>query len=67
MLALQADLVGHEVFAIVAPEHVGDCGAGELAKLYYPRVALRRRLGDKEGFFDCGKAANMLGWFHEDW
>ena len=66
-LALERAEPGHEVFQIVAPDHVGDLPSMELAEKYYPRVPLRRSLTGCEGFFDCSKAARLLGWHHPEW
>jgi len=65
--SLEAGVTGHEVFEIVAPDHVGGAPSGELAATYYPGVPLRRELGGTEGFFDCSKADRLLGWRHELW
>ena len=66
-LALEGDLSGHEVFQIVAREQVGGLPSTELAARHYPDVPWRRQLSGAEGFFDCSKAAQLLGWRHQDW
>jgi nucleoside-diphosphate-sugar epimerase len=65
--ALEADLSGHEVFYIVAPQNAGGAPSRELAQGQYPAVPLRCELSGEDGFFDCSKAERMLGWRHEDW
>jgi nucleoside-diphosphate-sugar epimerase len=66
-LALEGDLSGHEAFYIVAPENAGGAPSQELAEKNYPSVPLRRQLIGDEGFFDCSKARQILGWRHQDW
>jgi nucleoside-diphosphate-sugar epimerase len=66
-LALEEDLSGHEVFQIVAGDQVGGLPSMELAARNYPGVPWRREPGGNEGFFDCSKAAQLLGWRHQDW
>jgi nucleoside-diphosphate-sugar epimerase len=66
-LAIDGDLMGHEAFLVVAPEQVGGAASLELAGRHYPGVPWRRQLSGDEGFFDCSKAARLLGWRHEDW
>jgi nucleoside-diphosphate-sugar epimerase len=66
-LALEADVSGHEAFHIVAPDHVGQAPAQELAREHYPGVRHRRAMTGGESFFDCTKAAQILGWRHNDW
>ena len=66
-LALESELVGHEVFHIVAPDQLGRASSAELAERYYPAVPRRHLLSEKEGFFDSSKAGRLLGWQHQDW
>jgi nucleoside-diphosphate-sugar epimerase len=66
-LALEGAQIGHEVFEIVAPDHVGGASSTELAKRYYPGVMWRRQPGADESFFDSSKAGRLLGWQHQDW
>ena len=66
-LGLESELIGHETFNIVAPDHVGGASATELAERYYAGVPRPRPLRDDESFFDCTKAARLLGWQHQDW
>lgn len=65
LLALTADFAGHEVFYVVAPETMVETPSMELRARHYPDVPLRRDLPGTTGFFDCRKAADILGWHHE--
>ncbi len=65
LLALEADFTGHEVFYIVAPETMVDTPSLELRARHYPEVPLHADLPGTTGFFDCRKAAALLGWHHE--
>jgi UDP-glucose 4-epimerase len=67
LLAIRAGYTGHEVFLIVAPDHVGTATAAELAAARYPDVPLTRAMGPAEGFFNCAKADSLLGWRHDEW
>jgi nucleoside-diphosphate-sugar epimerase len=66
-LGLDSKVIGHEAFHIVAPDHVGGASSTELAEQYYAGVPRPRALRDDESFFDCTKAARLLGWQHQDW
>jgi nucleoside-diphosphate-sugar epimerase len=68
LLALQAEFRGHEVFFIVAPRTIfsADVASTELAARYYPGVPVHTPLPANAGFYDCSKAARLLGWRHED-
>jgi len=66
-LGLESEVIGHEAFHIVAPDQVGGASSMELAERYYGSVPRRRPLRDDESFFDCTKAARLLGWQHPDW
>ena len=50
LLAIGAGYTGHEVFLIVAPDHVGPAPAMELAAAHYPDVPLRRARARRKGF-----------------
>ncbi len=65
LLAVTADFVGHEVFYIVAPRTTMAEPSIDLARQHYPNTAIRGDLSDQTGFFDCSKAARLLGWTHE--
>lgn len=62
--ALTADFKGHEAFYIVAPTTMMPIPSMELKERFFPDVPLRRELVGDEGFFDCRKAEQMLGWRH---
>ena len=65
LLGVTADFSGHETFYIVAPKTMVDTPSLELRERHYPEVPLRRDLAGTTGFFDCGKAADILGWHHD--
>lgn len=59
---------GHDAFFIVAPEPRCEQEAEVLRQMYWGHVPVRGG-GDFTGstrFFDCGKAAKMLGWIHQE-
>ncbi len=62
--AVVAEFVGHEVFYIVAPDTMVDTPSIDLKDEHYPEVPLRGFLSGNQGFFDCRKAEEMLGWSH---
>jgi UDP-glucose 4-epimerase len=64
--AAAAEFEGHEVFYIVAPRTMVDTPSPDLAAEHYPHVAVRGDLGGNRGFFDCRKAAEVLGWDHDE-
>jgi UDP-glucose 4-epimerase len=64
--AATAAFEGHEVFYVVAPRTMVDAPSLELAAEHYPRVPIRGDLGGNRGFFDCRKAAEILGWEHDE-
>ncbi len=66
LLGATAPFHGHEVFYIVAPRTMMDTPSSELKERYYPDVELRGDLDGNQGFFDCGKAAGILGWRHDE-
>lgn len=65
LLGVTADFTGHEVVYIVAPETMVDTPSLELAARHYPEVPIRGDLTGNRGFFDCAKAAAILGWDHD--
>lgn len=65
LLGLTGDFSGHESFYVVAPETMVDTPSVELWSQHYPGVPLRRDLAGNQGFFDCAKAADLLGWSHD--
>jgi hypothetical protein len=38
----------------------------DLARQHCPNTAIRGDLSDHTGFFNCSKAARVLGWKHEE-
>jgi nucleoside-diphosphate-sugar epimerase len=66
LLAVTADIAGHAVFYIVAPRTTMAEPSVDLARQYYPNTPIRGDLSDHTGFFDCSKAARVLGWNHEE-
>lgn len=62
LLACKADLSGHHVLWVVAPDTVSDIPSASLAATYYPDVPLRRPLPGHQGFFDCTPTRQLLGW-----
>ncbi len=65
LLGVMSDFSGHEVFYVVAPDTMVDTPSLELRARYYPDVPVRGDLSGTRGFFDCSKAAAMLGWHHD--
>lgn len=63
--ALTADFTGHEAFFVVAPTTTTSVPSAELRSRFYPDVPVRRSLEGNAGFYDCGKAAKLLGWTHD--
>jgi UDP-glucose 4-epimerase len=64
LLSLTADLRGHEVFLIAAPDTMMDEPSLELKQRYFPDVPLRGDLSGHRSFFDSSKAERMLAWKH---
>lgn len=64
LLGITADFRGHQAFYIVAPNTAVDIPSLELAQQYYPATPIRSDLAGTRGFFDCSKAARLLGWVH---
>jgi nucleoside-diphosphate-sugar epimerase len=65
-LAVTAEFRGHEVFYITAPHTTETELSVDLAGKHYPNTAVRGDLSGQKSFFDCGKAARILGWHHEE-
>lgn len=65
LLALTADFTGHQVFYITAPHTAMDVPSRQLAQAHYPGTPIRGELAGTASFFDCRKAAQLLGWEHE--
>ncbi len=65
LLGLTADFTGHEVFFVVAPTTTSALDSEQLRRRYHPDVDVRTELSGQQGFYDCGKAARVLGWSHD--
>ena len=65
LLGLTAAFTGHEVFFIVAPTTATTVSSAELHERFHADVPVRRPLDGNAGFYDCGKAAKLLGWVHD--
>lgn len=63
-LAIQAGYKGHEVFFITAPRTLSAIPTLQLAAFAYPNVPVRDDLSGHKSFYDCSKAARLLGWTH---
>lgn len=66
LLALTADFAGHEVVYIVAPYTVATRPSLELAREHHPMTEIRGDLTGHAAFYNCNRAARLLGWKHED-
>ena len=64
LLALTADFCGHEAFYIVAPRTTLATPSLALKDRFFPDVPVRGDLSGNRGFYDCAKAARLLGWQH---
>lgn len=62
LAALSATWRGHEVFYVVASDTVDDGPSEVLQRSTFPEVPVRKPFVGNSGFFDCSKAAAMLGW-----
>lgn len=60
--ACRADFTGHQAFFIVAPDTAAGFPSASLRQRWFPDVPLRRSLTGRQGFWDCGRAARVLGW-----
>ena len=65
LLSLIADLKGHEVFYIAAPNTVSDIPSLELKKEFFPAVPVRGDLSGHKSFFNSSKAERLLSWKHD--
>ncbi|KAF8590216.1 NAD(P)-binding protein [Ramaria rubella] len=58
---------GHEPFFIVAPNTAVEQTSADLCTEAYPEVTdIRKPWVGNASFFDCAKAAKLLGWWEED-
>jgi nucleoside-diphosphate-sugar epimerase len=65
-LTATADFSGHEVFFVTAPITSSTVPSLELARYAYPGVPVRGDLSDHKSFYNCTKAARLLGWSHAE-
>jgi UDP-glucose 4-epimerase len=63
---VSVDFHGHHVFYIVAPQTLSDTASRALAAQFYPETVMRGDFDGNQGFYDCSRAARVLGWHHED-
>jgi UDP-glucose 4-epimerase len=66
LLALTPRFQGHEAFYIVAPDTMMGTPSLELARQHFSDVPVRSDLSGNQGFYDCAKAARLLGWKHDE-
>ena len=66
LLSLTADFAYHEVFYIVAPHTATTEPSAALARAHYPNTPIRDVFKEHAGFFNCAKAARLLGWEHQE-
>jgi nucleoside-diphosphate-sugar epimerase len=64
MLAVKASFQGHEIFYIIAPYTYSAVPSVELARHTFPNVPIRGDLSGHNSFYDCRKAARLLGFIH---
>jgi len=65
LLGVTAGFHGHQVVFVVAPETMTDTPSLVLWERHYPEVPVRGDLSGTRGFFDCRRAAEVLGWVHD--
>jgi len=65
LAGVTAEFSGHEVCYVVAPETMVETPSMQLKEQYYPDVAVRGDLSGNRGFFDCSRARDVLGWYHD--
>lgn len=66
LLGVTAEFRGHEVLYVVAPATMVGTPSLDLAAEHYPGVPVRGDFSGTTGFFDCRKAASVLGWHHDE-
>jgi UDP-glucose 4-epimerase len=66
LLSITAEFSGHEVFYITAPRTASPEASPDLANKYYPSTEVRGDFSGNDSFFDCSKAARILGWTHKE-
>ncbi len=62
LLAVQANLNGHEVFYVAAADTASERPSGINAALHFPNVPLRNPLPSNTSFLDSAKARRHLNW-----
>ena len=62
--SVAADLGGHEVMFIVAPDTASDTPTLELARRFHPEAKIRADLTGHRSFFDSSKADRLIGPTH---
>jgi nucleoside-diphosphate-sugar epimerase len=63
VLAVEADLPGHEVFYIASPDNVGNRPFEEMVRRYYgPKIEIRPLARKDASGISCAKAVRMLGY-----
>ena len=60
-----ADLKGHEVFYICAPDTTLDTNSRALAARHFPAVPIKGDFDGNASFFNSTKAGRLLGWNHD--
>ena len=65
LLGITADFTGHEAFYIVAPDTMMDQPSLALKEQYFPDVAIQGDLSGNNGFYNCQKAEQLLGWRYD--
>jgi nucleoside-diphosphate-sugar epimerase len=65
VLAISASFTGHEIFYIIAGHTYSAIPSLELARFAYPDVPIRGDLSGHKSFYDCSKAARLLGFIHQ--
>ncbi|HUG33511.1 MAG TPA: NAD(P)-dependent oxidoreductase [Anaerolineales bacterium] len=66
LLSITAEFSGHEVFYITAPQTATSESSPDLAHRYYPSTEVRGDFSGNDSFFNCSKAAHILGWTHKE-
>jgi UDP-glucose 4-epimerase len=66
LISLTAAFQGHEPFLIIAPDTFMETPSLDLKQQFFPDVPVHGDLSGTSGFFNCEKAAHLLGWKHDD-
>jgi nucleoside-diphosphate-sugar epimerase len=62
--AIEAELDGHEVFYIAAPDTTSPTPSRDLAAQHFPHVPIRGALPGRSSLMSSAKAERLLGWVH---